>query len=492
MTDFSRAAYTVIVSDIHLADAEPPHRYNPLWKRFKRPKFFIDSQFKTFLEHIDRSCEGPVELVLNGDIFDFDSVMSLPPPPLPHELRYHWLERIRGLSSEEAKSRFKLRIILTDHGVWRDALKEFVLKGHRLVFVIGNHDIELQWPSVREDLMTMLGLPEEARARVRFCEWFYISGGDTLIEHGNQYDNYSACVNPINPLIKKGFKIKVRTPFGNLAGRIMLNGMGLMNPHVDSSYIKGSLAEYLAFYFKYVVRTQPLLMYTWFWSALATLSYSVAEGLLPAMRDPLTIDDRVEDIARRANASSRMVWSLRELHVHPAIFNPWKVLRELWLDRAIILGLIFFGSFQFFSVANIFVPVGFRWFAVPFFLLLPLLIFYSRSIQSEVAKAEKDAHEAAPLAARIARVRRVVQGHTHHELHAMFGGTEYLNTGTWSPAYHDVECTEPYGRKCFAVIRPSAPGESRIAELYEWSENRAIRLPGPAIEVTKESDSIPT
>jgi hypothetical protein len=41
-----------------------------------------------------------------------------------------------------------------------------------------------------------------------------------------------------------------------------------------------------------------------------------------------------------------MVWSSRELHVHPAIYNPFKILRELWLDRALILGLIFVLSFQ--------------------------------------------------------------------------------------------------------------------------------------------------
>jgi len=76
--------HTLILSDIHLSDAEPPHPHNPLWKRFKRPAHFVDRTFRRFLDWAWQqvgadpdASEGP-ELVLNGDIFDFDSVMKLP------------------------------------------------------------------------------------------------------------------------------------------------------------------------------------------------------------------------------------------------------------------------------------------------------------------------------------------------------------------------------------------------------------------------------
>ena len=76
--------------------------------------------------------------------------------------------------------------------------------------------------------------------------------------------------------------------------------------------------------------------------------------------------------------------------------------------------------------------------------------------------------EHAPLAAKIAGVKRVVQGHTHIEKHRWILDVEYLNTGTWSPAFRDVECTERYGRKCFAWIRPGEAG--RTADLFEWCD----------------------
>lgn len=480
--DFISAAHTIIVSDLHLADAEPPHPRNRLWKRFKSVDLFVDRTFALFLQELQNRIPTPIELIFNGDVFDFDSVMTFPKEPL---FPISWLERRRGLAAEETKSRFKIQVILTAHSVWLDALRGFILNGNRVVFNIGNHDMELHWPSVRRDIVDKLNLPETLRDHVRFTEWFYISNQDTLVEHGNQYDAYCLCSNPINPLIKKRSKILVRLPFGNLAGKYMLNGMGLMNPHVESSFIKESVYEYVVFFLKYVIRTQPLLLFTWFWGAMVTLVVSLQEGAHRALSDPLTIDARVEDIAQRSNSTSRVVWALKEVHAHPAIFNPIKILRELWLDRAILFGLILYASFQFFTVVNIFVNVSLWWMVVPLVMLLPMLIFYARSVESDVMKVQEMGYELTPVAARIARVRRVVQGHTHREKFSRIGQVEYVNCGTWSPAYHDVECTRPYGRKCFAWIRPASAEVSkgvggnegdRVAGLFEWTGNQIVEL----------------
>src|SRR5205085_963291 len=148
--------------------------------------------------------------------------------PKDASFKVNWLERIRGLASEENKSRFKMKVILDAHPIWVESLRNFVAAGNRLVFIIGNHDLELHWPSLQQDLLERLNVTEAQIDQVRFCEWFYISNQDTLIEHGNQYDAYCLCSNPVHPLIKKGSKILVRLPFGNLAGRYMINGMGLM------------------------------------------------------------------------------------------------------------------------------------------------------------------------------------------------------------------------------------------------------------------------
>ena len=479
---------TIVLSDVHLADAEIPPPENPLWKRFKHPDLFVDASLGRLLEDLQARIQGPIELVLNGDLFDFDSVMVIPESP---GFRVSWLEKKRGLNAEEPKSRFKVQRILEDHPVFVRALRSFVLNGHRVVFVIGNHDIEIHWPSVQREVLRHLDLPDDLRRNVTFAEWFYISECDTLIEHGSQYDAYCLCSDPVFPLIRKGSKRWVRLPFGNLAGRYMTNGMGLFNPHVESSFIM-SLREYLVFFFKYLVRTQPLLLWTWFWGATTTLLVSIGQGLMPAYKNPLHLPRRVQAIAARANAEPPVVMSLRELHAHPAIYSPWMVLRELWLDRALLLLLLLGLSFQIFSVLNVFVDLSLWWFFVPFAMFLPAVIFYAQSVTSDVGRVQKAALKRAPVAAKIARVKRVVHGHTHKEGHIQYKGIEVLNNGTWSSAYHDVECTQPYGRKCFTWIRPRGPGDAdqgnentgRTSTLYEWKD------PGmEAIPMTREKNS---
>ncbi len=459
------ARNTLVVSDLHLSDAQEPIPGKPLWKRYKQRDLFIDEVFDRFLAHFEGELPSGSELILNGDVFDFDSAMALPTERL---FPVSWLERRRGLGSEEAKSRFVMGRILQDHAVFVAALRRWVLAGNTVIVVIGNHDIELQWHSVRADLVASLGLPDHLRDAVRVCEWFYVSQGDTLIEHGNQYDSYCLCADPIHPTIRWRGKRRVRVPFGNLAERYMLNAMGLFNPHVDSSFIKSG-PEYVRFFVRYMLRIQPFIGWTWFWGALVTLVSSVREGFLPSVKDPLTIEQRVDDIARRANTTTAAVRGLQAIHAHPAIFSPWRIARELWLDRAAILAVLVFGSFQIYSVLNVFAPVSPWWAGAVFLLLLPPFLFYARSVRSGTSEAKGLLLDRAPLAAKICGVSRVVVGHTHEEQHIALEGLELLNTGTWSPAYRDVECTVPFGRKCFAWLRPDGEG-ARRADLFEWTD----------------------
>lgn len=458
--------YTAIVSDFHLTEAEDVDPDRPLWKRFKHRDLFIDESFERFLGHIAAAAEGPVELILNGDVFDFDPVTALPDEPGFH---ISTLERLRGLRPEEPKSLFKISRILRHHPVFIRAVHDFMTAGNEVVIVIGNHDLELHWPAVQQEIRNALDLSVEADARLRFCEWFYISNRDTLVQHGNQFDAYCLCSDPIHPTVKFRSPPRIRLPFGDIAGKLMLNGMGMFNPYVEESFL-GGLRAHIIFFYRYVLRLQPLLLFTWLWSAMATLAMSLREGFLPSIKTPETLAQRIEDIAARSKSSSAVVIALRAAAVHPAIFNPWKIARELWLDRALLLLVAAFASFQIFSVLNVFVRLSAWWIIAPFAVFLLPFVFYARSVQSEVRETEINIHRRLPTVARIAKVSRVVLGHTHRERHTGIGGVELLNTGTWSSAYHDVECTLPYGRKCFAWLHPDPAGGQRMAELRVWND----------------------
>lgn len=471
--DFSKAKHTFIVSDIHVTTAEPVNARDPLWRRFKQKDFFIDDAFEVFINKIQQEAGGEtVELVLAGDIFDFDGVTQ---SPTKRRFLINWLEMKRGLNTEERKSRFKLREIVKDHPVFFRALGDFVRKGNRLVFVFGNHDLELHWPGVRLELLRAMQISDEDRKFVRFNNWFYLSNADTLIEHGNQHDTHNNCQNPVNPKIKGLRKERIRLPFGSLANRYMMNGMGYFNPHSDRSYIMTS-KEYLMFFFKHVLRKEPLLLWTWFWGANLTLAMTLREGLTPEIKDPLKVEDQVEEIAMQANATPRMVRLLREVHAPPAFMDPVGVMRELWLDRAFMVVFMFFIAFELLNLVNFVWKVSYWWVGLIVMMFLPFFIFYFRSVKSKVIVDVKYYEKAVKYGSKITGVKRVIFGHTHEFVHTNFDGIEYLNSGTWSPAFSDIECTKPLYPKTFVWIKPGVETTERVANVYEWRGAEMILL----------------
>lgn len=467
MKDFGKARFTAIVSDLHLCEAEPVHPKFRLWKKYKTREFFFDSSFAEFLRHTTEMSGGEeVELILNGDIFDFDSVMALPPEPL---WRLSWLEKRRGLAAEEEKSVFKIETILDAHPEWVEALRWFLLCGHRVVFVIGNHDLELHWPAVQAEIVSRLDLTEPYRENIRFCEFFYISNGDTFIEHGNQQDPYCLCIDPINPFVLQYNKVEIRLPFGNLAARYLVNGMGFFNPHVESAYIM-TVQEYFRFFFRYMARAQPFLIWTWLWGATVTLIKSFSDALLPTIRDPLSAEDRIEQVALKGNGTSRMVRELRELFARPAVFRPLIVARELWLDRALLLLFGLLGLLQVILLIKQIYDISVFWIFIPILLMVPFFLFYSRSIRSNVEQYKEPQPDVLAMVGAITKVRRVIYGHTHVIRHEVFGSVEHLNPGSWSPAFLDVECTKPIGQKAFVWLNPAADG-TREARVYHFTES---------------------
>lgn len=468
--EFRSSRYTAIVSDLHLCEAEPINPKFPLWKKFKTRQFFYDDVFANFLTHIQEKAKGEnVELILNGDIFDFDSVMSMPDRPV---FRIQWLEKKRGLYPRPERAKFKIQVILKHHTMWVKALREFVLAGNRAIFVLGNHDLELHFPDVQNEIMEALNLDAEAAKRVRFCEWFYISNQDTLIEHGNQYDPYCMCEDPINPFIQ-GYNYKsIRLPFGNLACRYILNGMGFFNPHVESNFIM-SLSAYIKFFFKYIWKAQPLLVLDWFNGAMWTLYVSLKDRLLTPIRDPLKIENKVNSISEKANAEPRMVRELKELFVAPATSNPFLIARELWLDRAFMVMIAFLLVFEAMILTKQFFDLSFFWAFIPLFMLLPFFLFYSRSVTSLVSSFKEPDERILATAASITNVNRIIYGHTHLIRHEMIGAVEHLNSGCWSAAFKDVECTIAMDQKTYVWLEPNQ-AESRNAKLYIYDGEKSV------------------
>lgn len=471
MIDFKKASHTVIISDLHLCDAEPIHPKFPLWKKYKTKEFFYDEELVSFLDLIqEKSRNESIELVLNGDIFDFDSCMSIPTHPT---FQISWLERKRGLYPRSERSVFKIQQILKDHTLFLTGLRNFILRGNRLVIVIGNHDLEMHFSQVQKEIILSLNLPEELQSSVRIVEWFYISNQDTLIEHGNQYDPYCVCEDPVNPFVKSYNYLHLKIPFGNLATRYMINGMGFFNPHSDANYIM-TLSEYIRFFMKYMFRAQPDLIFVWFFGSITTLFQSFISQLGSSLKNPLTIEDKIEKIALKSNAEARMVRELREVFVNSAARNPFLLMRELWLDRAFLLLIGFFLLYQIMTSMRSLFGISIWWGLLLALPLPPFFLFYSKSITSRVSAYKEVDEKILSTLGAITKVNRVVFGHTHIPRHEIVGAIEHLNSGTWSPAFTDVECTQSVDKKTYIWISKEENSDERAprkAELCVFESN---------------------
>lgn len=459
---------TVVISDLHLSDADTGRTDKPFWKAYKRKEHFFDDDLIRMLRHVEQLASGPIELVLNGDVFDFDNVVGIPPNP---EGKVSWLARWRGLGSEEWMSQFKIRKILADHELLFSFLGEFLDRGNQIVFIHGNHDLELAWPSVREEIRRAMRLGEinASNERLRFCDWFYVSEEDTYISHGHMYDPFCAVRHTIEPTIRlrPGGPPLVRLGFGDLSERYILNGMGYFNPHASSNYIM-SAVEYVRFFWRYMARTQPFLLLTWLSGSLVTFYVTMRHHLAPRIKDPLAIEERVGELATASQVEPKVVRQLHALNVAPAASNPLRILRELWLDRALLLIAAFYVASQVFLMVNIVLPASIWWFLVPLFLLLPFFTAYAIGVKSQVFQGPMIDNETADLLYKITGCTRLIFGHNHEPEHSRIGQLEYVNSGFWSPAYQEPECLNRIGTQTFIWLKSDDAVKTRRAELWEW------------------------
>ena len=155
----------VFLSDTHIG-GDPGHDI------FESPE-----DLAALLEEISAH-DGPVELVLAGDFFDFLQISDVPPG---------------GNSASATVSRPEYRELFS-------ALRDFAAgENHRVVYMPGNHDAEVWWnPAVRETLRDE-GLVDEF-APSYAARFESAPGRLVYCEHGNQFDAANTITDYGDPL----------------------------------------------------------------------------------------------------------------------------------------------------------------------------------------------------------------------------------------------------------------------------------------------------
>ncbi len=161
----------IVVSDLHLADGSPIL------------DCFADRQQTAFGELLasfgDGDGRGSVELIINGDCFDF--LVTRP---------YAFDGTV-----DQPTAIQKIEKIIAAHRPFFTALRSFI--GHpdcTVTFTTGNHDLELCFARVRARVCAAIS-GQESDPRIYFCPTrFYRPLPDVYIEHGNHYDFWNHAI----------------------------------------------------------------------------------------------------------------------------------------------------------------------------------------------------------------------------------------------------------------------------------------------------------
>jgi UDP-2,3-diacylglucosamine pyrophosphatase LpxH len=161
----------LVISDLHLSAGKMIKG-----KRNLLEDFHYDNELIDFLAYYSSGDyhDVEVELVINGDFLDF---LAVP-----------YVEFYDDEFWSETAALAKLRMIMGAHLGVLEALKRFVTKPRkRIVYIIGNHDAELVFDSLKEEFLNFFG---EARSNIVLSNAIttHVPVKGVCIQHGHQYE----------------------------------------------------------------------------------------------------------------------------------------------------------------------------------------------------------------------------------------------------------------------------------------------------------------
>ncbi|MEZ4452835.1 MAG: metallophosphoesterase [Nannocystaceae bacterium] len=481
----------VLVSDLHIGRGKNPQtgRY------FELETFFYDDDFRRFCLWLcaDARERGvDLRLILNGDTFDLLRI-----DPVVTDARPTSRERRYGPVMTPPRAAAVIREVLVGHAEFVDGLAEVLVAGHEVIFLPGNHDLEIQWPAVQQEIRASILEhaaridPGQARGaidgRLRFAPWFHYEPGRVWIEHGCQYDPQNA------------FRYNLRTnhndeeatvvaaeedmPLGNFFQRYLYNAFG----HI--TFIVPSTRANLR-YVKWLLVHQPELLARaaashgrFWWQVVRRLALTAPEvrrrlrdlhaAELDALAASSGLGPRLKEIDGLKRVGGDITTTVRTLG--------WQIVKDLLQALTILLaaaGLWFAGFHMINHASEGFMVKAVFFLLLDFFFLIIVLAGIGYAILRPPSEpAARPLRRAAQTIADRLGVPLVCFGHTHEEvlwrLRTRSGAPAwYFNSGTWIAVFtHDVLL--PRERVQYTFIRV----EGTEARLQHWSPGRGLPLP---------------
>ena len=481
----------LIVSDLHLSEG-----LDPSSGKFSRLEdFLFDDAFARFLRHHEevrgqlRFGGRPWLLILNGDLFDFLQVVSLPQEgrllravkgvDRRQELRVD--ERDYGLETTAGESEWKLKQIARGHQRFFAALGWFVAHGNYIAVIKGNHDVELHWPQVQERFIAEVGRAytrarlvldhgppislEDCAARIHFYPWFYYEPGRIYVEHGGQYEAANYFRDYLNPVLPHD-PTRIDLPWGSLFVRYLFNKVEDVHPFADN--IK-PYTRYLGWAFRKDPTGTIEMLMTRGWVFLRALS-NVGRKTMASVRHDIGQHRQGQppvpvplppDVATRVAALARQRVGV--------VWQEW-VGSAIQLLLSLLMGLIIV---TFLVLAWLNLTAGVGWMTAVYLMAAALAYFLRRGLKRSLAFLfERDyllrvARELEQILEPAHVVRYIVMGHNHRVALERLERAWYVNTGAWVPVYEREGPLEGWEALTFFRL---AWGYEGVPELLRWDD----------------------
>ena len=525
----------LFVSDFHLSEGCNP--VNGLIHR--NEDFFQDVPFAQFIAHHVKLSRRetaveyhniPWKLVINGDIFDFLQVVSLPKEGAEllgvkgvrthAELREN--DRKFGLGTSSPEIVWKIGQIATGHPIFFQALAWFVAQpGNELVLMKGNHDIELYWPAVQLRLRQLLqkayedwwatavpgdthallphfdNLPdalslEMLQQQLIFPDAFLYEPGLFYAEHGCQFEPANAFRNFEDPRLTPTENFRdaekyIELPSGSLFVRYFFNDVEHIHPFADNM-------KPISRYVFWLLRHAPGELTTFVWKLLPQY--------LRAQREVNKKLKQREKEPPQKEVSDAFLKAIHDLQTHSreaiSATTGQTILR---LGGSILLILV---AIALLFLAVRVISLGIYWPAI-IAVLLALIFGYTATGMVQSLDHLLEGNYLQTGAGGIARllnggmhpgynsVRYFVFGHDHAANVRLLSPTDkdapnyrqwYVNTGAWVPVFSESErLLRQDEQLTFLRLVPSRVQHNDEAqnrdmpELLQWSPQANAPLP---------------
>ena len=480
----------LFVSDFHLSEGCNPA--NGLIHR--NEDFFQDVPFAQFIAHHVKLSRRetaveyhniPWKLVINGDIFDFLQVVSLPQEGAElfgvkgvrtyAELREN--DRKFGLGTSSPEIVWKLSQIAKGHPTFFRALAWLVAQpGNELVLMKGNHDIELYWSDVQLRLRQLLqkaygdwlatAVPDDDHAllpyfdnlpealsmellqkKVTFPPAFLYESGLFYVEHGCQFEPANAFRNFEDPRLTPTESFPdaakfIELPSGSLFVRYFFNDVEHIHPFADNM-------KPISRYVFWLLRHAPGELTTFVWKLLPQY--------LKARREVNKKLARREHEPPQAEVADPFLKAIHDIQIHSRETISTSTWQTVWrLGGSILLVLV---AITLLFVAVRVIALGTYWPAI-IAVLLALIFGYTATGMTQSLDHLLEGNYLFTGSGRIARllnggthpgydsVRYFIFGHDHAANVQRLPPTDkdrpnyrqwYVNTGAWVPVFSESE-----------------------------------------------------